>query len=62
MAAKRGRKPLPKKHRKVSTTVYLSPGLQRSLQQLAARLDISMGQILREGARLMLEKHVKTKR
>jgi len=47
----------PVKLIKRSTTLYITPAQRRALQRLAARLDTSMGRLLREGADLVLAKY-----
>jgi hypothetical protein len=51
----------PVKYLKRSTTLYIAPVQQRALQRLAARLDVSMGHLIREGINLVLEKHQQPK-
>ena len=46
-----------KKSVKKSTTLYIAPAQRCALQRLAARLDTSMGRLLREGADLVLARY-----
>lgn len=39
------------------TTVFLSPAQRRALEQLAERLDVSMGHLIREGINLILARN-----
>ena len=47
-------KPKPTKK---ATTVFLNPQQQRALQRLAARLDRSMGSLMREGIDRVIEQY-----
>lgn len=42
---------------KRSTTIFLDPRQRATLQRLAARLDVSMGQLIREGINLVLARY-----
>ncbi len=42
---------------KVGTTIFLAPAQRRALAQLSARLDVSMGHLIREGITLVLARH-----
>jgi hypothetical protein len=44
---------------KFSTTLYIAPTQHRPLTQLARRLDVSMGHLIREGINLVLAKYAK---
>jgi hypothetical protein len=46
-----------KKSVKVGTTIFLAPVQRRALAKLAARLDVSMGHLIREGIALVIARH-----
>ena len=42
---------------KVGTTIFLAPEQRESLARLSAKLDVSMGHLIREGIKLVLARY-----
>jgi hypothetical protein len=42
---------------KRGTTIFLAPAQRQALAKLSARLDVSMGHLIREGIKLLLARH-----
>lgn len=54
MKPKRGKHGRPLKY---STTIYIDPRQRAALTRLQARLDVSMGHLVRQAIALLLEHH-----
>jgi Ribbon-helix-helix domain len=47
------------KQRKIKTALYVAPKQIEALKKIAARLDVPMSQLIREGINLAIQKYKK---